>query len=218
MLNIVKGYKQGRAVMFYDLAEVDGSSAREMVSKEEVVNLCSNGEIANAKIQWWEGKAIVRCNNKHLPLVKINDSGEVIGTATQAVRGGEKREATPHTEKVVSVANKAVVAGKVTTKRTKRNISYAGYDTKNLLDKQELSKSINLVGVDTVSDLFDMIAKDFRVQQVDKYKAEFGKKVDLKKKVSDIGGTQLKAIQYGAATYLMNMLYDEVAEVYMKWQ
>ena len=70
----------------------------------------------------------------------------------------------------------------------------------------------------TVSDLFDYIAKDFRVQQIDKYKAEFGKKVKLDKELKSINQSQLRAIQASAATYLMNMLYDEIAEVYMKWQ
>ena len=219
MLNIVKGYKQGRAVMFYDLAETDGSLAKEKVEKALVVKMCDNGEIANAKVQWWEGKAIVRCENKQLPLVRVDENGNIIGVATQAVRSGDKehkvtREAsTP----VISVADKAVEVGKLSNRKAKRNISYHGYDTKNRVEKIQLSNTIDVSGLETVEDLFDCIAKDFRVQQLDKYKNEFGKKVKLESKLSSINQSQLKAIQYGAATYLMNMLYDEINEVYLKW-
>lgn len=213
MFNIVKGYKQGRAVMFYDLAETDGSLAKEMVEKASVVKMCDNGEIANAKVQWWEGKAIVRCSDKKLPLVRIDDNGNIIGVAEQAVRNSNNQAI----KNEQAVCNNTVV-GKVSTKRaTKRNIAYGGYDRKNLVEKLEINKSVDISGLDTVSDLFDYIAKDFRVQQVDKYKNEFGKKVKLSAKLSSIGQNQLKAIEYGAATYLMNMLYDEIGEVYSKW-
>lgn len=213
MFNIVKGYKQGRAVMFYDLAETDGSLAKEMVEKASVVKMCDNGEIANAKVQWWEGKAIVRCSDKKLPLVRIDDNGNIIGVAEQAVRNSNNQAI----KNEQAVCNNTVV-GKVSTKRaTKRNIAYGGYDRKNLVEKLEINKSVDISGLDTVSDLFDCIAKDFRVQQVEKYKNEFGKKVKLGAKLSSIGQNQLKAIEYGAATYLMNMLYDEIGEVYSKW-
>lgn len=223
MFNLTKGYKQGRAVLFYDLTSVDGSCAREMVSKDEVVQLCTDGKISNAKIQWWEGKAIVRCENKQLPLVRVDEKGNIIGVATQAVRGKDKHEgvkvtATGVSEPAVSVADKAVEVGKLATRKPKRNIAYGGFDKSYVLEKQELSKTIDLTGLKTVGDLFDCIAKDFRVQQIEKYKAEFGKKVKLDRDLSSINSTQIKAIQYGAATYLMNMLYDEIAEVYLKWQ
>ena len=187
--------------------------------------MCTDGQISNAKIQWWEGKPIVRCENKQLPLVRVDENGNIIGIATQAVRSGEKvqRDSQIGTQRstreaVISVADKAVEVGKVSTRRPKRNIAYGGYDPKNVLEKQDLSRTIDLSGLRTIGDMFDYIAKDFRVQQVEKYKAEFGKKVKLDKELSGIGTAQLRAIQYGAATYLMNMLYDEIAEVYMKWQ
>lgn len=216
MLNIVKGYKQGRAVMFYDLAETDGSLAKEKVEKAIVVKMCDNGEIANAKVQWWEGKAIVRCENKQLPLVRVDENGNVIGVATQAVRGNSQAAIA---KAVDEKPCKSTVVGKVSTKRsTKRNIAYGGYDPKNTMEQIQLNKSIDLSGLETVSDLFDCIAKDFRVQQLDKYKAEFGKKVKLESKLSGIAKTQLRAIEYGAATYLMNMAYEELSEVYLKWK
>lgn len=224
MFNLTKGYKQGRAVMFYDLTPVDGSCAREMVSKDEVVQLCTDGKISNAKIQWWEGKPIVRCDNKQLPLVRVDEKGNVIGVATQAVRGKERTcenisvTDTRVSESTVSVADKAVEVGKLSSRKPKRNISYGGYDKSYVIEQQELHRSIDISGLCTVSDLFDYIAKDFRVQQIDKYKAEFGKKVKLDKELKSINQSQLRAIQASAATYLMNMLYDEIAEVYMKWQ
>lgn len=221
MYTLTKGYKQGRAVMFYDLSESNGTSVKEMVSKDEVVKLCEDGKISNAKIQWWEGKAIVRCSNKQLPLVKVNDDGAVIGVATQAVRSGSINtdradKAVRASENNIDISSKAQVVGKVSNKK-KRNISFSGYNTKNVLEQHTLSKSIDLSGLNTVEDLFDYIARDFRVQQIDKYKAEFGKKIKLDRELSSIGGNQLKAIEYSAATYLMNMLYDEIQEVYMKW-
>ena len=225
MYQITRGYKQGRAVLYYDVVDPVENKTTEMVPKDNIVKMCTEGQISNAKIQWWEGKPIVRCENKQLPLVRVDENGNIIGIATQAVRNGEKvqRDSQIGTQRstreaVISVADKAVEVGKVSTRRPKRNIAYGGYDPKNVLEKQDLSRTIDLSGLRTIGDMFDYIAKDFRVQQVEKYKAEFGKKVKLDKELSGIGTAQLRAIQYGAATYLMNMLYDEIAEVYMKWQ
>lgn len=225
MYQITRGYKQGRAVLYYDVVDPVENKTTEMVPKNNIVKMCTDGQISNAKIQWWEGKPIVRCENKQLPLVRVDENGNIIGIATQAVRSGEKvqRDSQIGTQRstreaVISVADKAVEVGKVSTRRPKRNIAYGGYDPKNVLEKQDLSRTIDLSGLRTIGDMFDYIAKDFRVQQVEKYKAEFGKKVKLDRELSGIGTAQLRAIQYGAATYLMNMLYDEIAEVYMKWQ
>lgn len=225
MYQITRGYKQGRAVLYYDVVDPVENKTTEMVPKDNIVKMCTEGQISNAKIQWWEGKPIVRCENKQLPLVRVDENGNIIGIATQAVRSGEKvqRDSQIGTQRstreaVISVADKAVEVGKVSTRQPKRNIAYGGYDPKNVLEKQDLSRTIDLSGLRTIGDMFDYIAKDFRVQQVEKYKAEFGKKVKLDKELSGIGTAQLRAIQYGAATYLMNMLYDEIAEVYMKWQ
>lgn len=225
MYQITRGYKQGRAVLYYDVVDTVENKTTEMVPKDNIVKMCTDGQISNAKIQWWEGKAIVRCENKQLPLVRVDENGNIIGVATQAVRSGERAQRGSQAgtqrsvrEAVISVADKAVEVGKVSTRRPKRNIAYGGYDPKNVLEQQDLSRTIDLSGLRTVGDMFEYIAKDFRVQQVEKYKAEFGKKVKLDKELSGIGTAQLRAIQYGAATYLMNMLYDEIAEVYMKWQ
>lgn len=225
MYQISRGYKQGRAVLYYDVVDPIENKTTEMVTKDNIVKMCTDGQISNAKIQWWEGKPIVRCENKHLPLVRVDEKGNIIGAATQAVRGGEKKHRNSQTdnqrstrETLISVADKTVEVGKMSTRRPKRNIAYGGYDIKNVLEQQDLSRTIDLSGLRTVEDMFDYIAKDFRVQQVEKYKAEFGKKVKLDKELSGIGAMQLKAMQYSAATYLMNMLYDEIAEVYTKWQ
>lgn len=225
MYQITRGYKQGRAVLYYDVVDPVENKTTEMVPKDNIVKMCTDCQISNAKIQWWEGKPIVRCENKQLPLVRVDENGNILGVATQAVRGGERVQRGSQAgtqrstrEAVISVADKAVEVGKVSTRRPKRNIAYGGYDPKNLLEQQDLSRTIDLSGLRTIEDMFDYIAKDFRVQQVEKYKAEFGKKIKLDRELSGIGTAQLRAIQYGAATYLMNMLYDEIAEVYMKWQ
>lgn len=225
MYQITRGYKQGRAVLYYDVVDPVENKTTEMIPKDNIVKMCTDGQISNAKIQWWEGKPIVRCENKQLPLVRVDENGNIIGVATQAVRSGERAQRSSQTstqrsarEAVISVADKAVEVGKVSTRRPKRNIAYGGYDPKNVLEQRDLYRTIDLSGLRTIGDMFDYIAKDFRVQQVEKYKDEFGKKVKLDRELSGIGTAQLKAIQYGAATYLMNMLYDEIAEVYMKWQ
>lgn len=221
MYQITRGYKQGRAVLFYDIIDPLENKTSEMIPKDNIVKMCTDGQISNAKIQWWEGKPIVRCENKQLLLVRVDENGKIIGAATQAVRGLGKTQGTNYrgTKEVeISVADKAVVVGKISTRKPKRNTSYAGYDTRYTLEQHEAARTIDLTGLITVGDMFDYIAKDFRVRQVDKYKSEFGKKVKLDKKLKDIGPSQIKAIQYGAATYLMNMVYDEIADIYLKWQ
>ena len=215
MYQITRGYKQGRAVLYYDVIDPVENKTNEMVPKDNIVKMCTDGQISNAKIQWWEGKPIVRCENKQLPLVRVDENGNIIGVATQAVRSGDKQ--VHKEEPIISVSDKAVTVGKVSNRRPKRNIAYAGYDIKNVIEQRELSKEIDLSGLQTVGDLFDYIAEDFRVRQSDKYKAEFGKKIKLDKSIKGMNSNQLKAIEYGAATYLMNMIYDEIQQIYMKW-
>lgn len=208
-----KGYKQGRAVMFYDISAIDGSCARQMVPKDEIVKMCDNGEIGNAKIQWWEGKAIVRCADKHLPLVKVDETGTVTGTATQSVRGANRIETGTSTKTVQST----VSTRKLATKAPKRNISFDAYaNEKPALKLQNIPGAYN--GIETVSDLFDMIANDFKVRQVDDYKREFSKKIDMSKRISSLTPEYKGMLQHSIATYLMNMVYDEVAEIYIKYR
>ena len=210
MYKITRGYKQGRAVMFYDITAIDGSCARQMVSKDEVVKMCSKGEIGNAKIQWWEGKPIVRCSDKNLPLVRVDDSKNIIGKASHTVRNTDNR----HEINVVQV--KSEVKGKITTKSPKRNISFNAYVNEKPVVKLHNEPGAYL-NIKTIGDLFDKIADDFRVRHADEYKKEFSKKVDLSKDILKLTPEYRECMQHSIATYLMNMVYDEVAEVYTKY-
>lgn len=218
MLNIVKGYKQGRAVMFYDLAETDGSLAREKVEKSEVVNLCNSGQIANAKIQMWEGKAIVRCSNSNLPLVKIDDKGNILGTALKAVRDGSGRKESDIDDMPVAVTVQTKVIGRLSNRKqtAKQQIAFAGigYDCKNIVDKSQISYT----GLETIEDLFDSMAKDFNIKKADEYKQQFARKVNIKKSIKETQQAMMIAIQSSMATYLMNMAQLEIQEAYIKYR
>ena len=219
MFEITKGYKQGRAVLFYDLLDPIENKTSEKVSKDNVVQLCTDGKISNAKIQWWEGKAIVRVQNKNLPLVRVDENNNIIGVAYQAVRSNtNKATNTVKPEPVVDVSSKAKVTGKVSNRKaSKQSIAYAGYDYRNIVEQQELNSSISYDGIDTIEDLFDTIATEFGVKQKESYKAEFAKKVRLDKQIKDMQRSNLLAIQSGMATYLMTMAHNEVNEVFMKY-
>lgn len=197
--------------MFYDMCEVKGTCAREMVTKAEVVELCNKGEIANAKIQMWEGKPIVRCSNKRLPLVKVDNNNRIIGEAKQAVRSHSN-----NIEETTATINSTVV-GKVSNKLAKRNVKFAGYSDIEIHNKRVLEQSVNIDGVATVEQLVEFIGNDFGVKNIELYKKEIGKKVKLDRNISGIPTMELRNIKYAIATYLMNMKYDEIAETYMKY-
>ena len=63
MWKITKGYKQGRAVMFYDIVNLTSNEEKVAVSKDVIVSMCEAGEIKDTKVQWWKGKSIVRCKS-----------------------------------------------------------------------------------------------------------------------------------------------------------
>lgn len=219
-MEIIKGYKKGRAVLFYDLLDPLENKTLEMVSKEEVVRLCNAGNITNAKIQMWEGKPIVRVKATNLPLVKMDDNGNITGAAYKTVRSssGERKEvARQQDEPIISVADAGTVVGKITNKRKKENTSFAGYDYKNIVEQQEMKKSLNFNNVKTLGDLFDAIASDFGVKRVELYRKEISKKIKLEKDVTSFPSMTLQSIQYNIATYLMNMAHNEANEVYSKY-
>lgn len=203
MYKITKGYKVGRGVAFYDLVDTLKEKERTKVEKDEVVKMCDNGEIENAKIQWWEGKPIVRCSDKHLEIVKISSTGNIVASTTVVVR--KKEEKMPES-KVVGQLNKK--------KAAKRNIEFNSYKDQKAVN---IYKRIDLTEVVTISDLFDKVATDFGARYKDEYKKKFGAKIKLERKVSEIAREQLLNIQAAMATYIMNMMYDEIAEVYTKY-
>jgi len=229
MLEITKGYKVGKAVLFYDLTDID-STVKERVSKEDVVKACSDGQISNAKIQWWEGKPIVRCSDKNLPLVKLDDKGNVIGEARRAIRvysgtGSRSANCTSRKQREDQVPTQAVinstVVGKLngnSSKKVKPDIHYGGYDKKYKDYQHKLKSTVDLKGLNTVGDLFDKMAEDFRLKNVEAYRNQISKKVDMNKKVVGMNGSHVAAIQESFAIYMMNMAEQELNETYIKYR
>lgn len=219
-MEIIKGYKKGRAVMFYDVLDPLENKTLEKVSKAEIVQMCNNGQITNAKIQIWEGKPIVRVSSSNLPLVKIDENGNVTGVAQKETRSASAthKKVEKHEEPIISVADQGVQVGKLSNKRrVKENTSFAGYDYKNILEQQEMRKSLNFSNIETIEELFDEIAKDFGVKNKELYKKEISKKLKLDKEIKGFPSIQLQSIQYNIATYLMNMAHNEINEVYSKY-
>lgn len=223
MLKITRGYKQGRAVICYDVFNTENNTTRERVAKDEVVKICESGEVIGAKIQWWEGKAIVRLADKNIPILRLNDNNEVVGCVPQVTRGNSngvsktenKNSAKP--EKVVDVSSKSEVVGKL-AKRPKNETIFAGYDTKNLVEQHELKASISYEKMVTLEDLFMQMTKEFNVKNTEVYRSALSKKIKLNKKISEINRTTLYSIQDAMATYLMNMANMEVRDAYNKYK
>lgn len=163
MIKIIKGYKQGRAVMFYDIA--DNNSVRR-VSKDEIVKMCEQGKVFNAKIQWWEGKAIVRVK------------GDIL------------------IEKIGSDCNSPVVK---IDRQVKNNIKDSG-------------KKVN-----TIENLFDTMAEEFKLSRVDEYKKNISKKIDISKCISEIPQYERENLKRSLAVYLMNMANLEIRDTYLKY-
>lgn len=210
MYQITRGYKQGRAVMFYDIAAIDGSCARQLVPKDEVVKMCNGGEIGNAKIQMWEGKAIVRVANKNFPLVKLNSDGSTVATE-HSVRTTTKEHRTTSVSN--GVTTKAKVIGKINVKRASKA------DTKfdvSKLDYNTVEKN-NLNGIKTFGELFDAIATDLKLSDIEKYKKEMSVKLDMDRAITSVGYESLAIIRSSMTSYIMNMVYEQINEAYAKW-
>lgn len=205
MITLVKGYKQGRAVMFYDAFDELKQKKYTKMPKDEVVKFCDNGLVSNAKVQWWEGKAIVRVSN-NIPLVKITDSGEEVSIA----------KAVHNTTKVVENTVKVEVKTPAKRKKTSET-DYKTYMLEAAQTQRELKSTIQMNGINTISDMFDMIADDFRLRNTDKYKQSFATKVDINKKLIGMS-TEYKAnLMDNIAVYLMNMANLETRDVYIKY-
>lgn len=212
MWKITKGYKVGRAVMFYDLQENLDNIVKEKVHKDEVVKMCENGQIHNTKIQWWEGKPIVRCSDT-FQIVKVDNSGEVIGQVEAVKRNSNITEK----EIIKDISSKAVVVGKL-AKKKKESIAYGGYDKSYETEQSHLQSSVNYSKIETVGALFVIIAEDYKLQNTEEYLKQFSKKVNPDKKLSSMAKNMVMSIQDSINTYLMNMAYKEIQETWVKYR
>lgn len=215
---ITKQYKVGRAVMFYDVTDPVDNKTTEMVPKDEVVKQCENGQLGNVKIQWWEGKPIVRLQSNNIPIIKLGNAGNVLGTAERVVRGKNREDASVGRETSISVADKAVVVGKVVNKRPKKETVYAGYDLRNTAEQGQLNSSIDYRSMRTLNDLFTTMATDFKLKNTEVYRESLGKKIKLSRDISSYSKDNLMEIQLSMATYLMNMASIEIRDTYIKYR
>ena len=210
MITLTKGYKQGRAVMFYDAFDELKQKHYTKVPKDDVVKFCSNGLISNAKVQWWQGKAIVRLSN-NIPLVKLTQDGleENVNKSTRSKSLSALAE-TKSAEPAVAHTG---------TKRKKRisETDYSSYMIEDIQKKQELKSTVSFSGIITISELFDTIANDFRLRNTDKYKQSFASKIDINKKLSDMSPDYKATLIDNIAVYLMNMANIEIRDVYIKY-
>lgn len=206
MWKITKGYKEGRAVMYYDLTNSADNKVRTKVHKDEVVKLCEGGQIHNTKIQWWEGKAIVRCSDKF----------EIIKADSSTVVTVQKRSSSSKDKEAEKVTVKSMVVGKLNPKK-KDSVAYGGYDKK--LENQQLvaQSNVNHSDMETIKDLFMSIANDYKLTNINEYINQFSKKVNLDKKLSSMAKNNILAIQDSINTYLMNMAYKEIQETWLKY-
>jgi hypothetical protein len=204
MITLIKGYKQGRAVMFYDAFDELKQKKYTKVPKDEVVKFCDNGLISNAKVQWWEGKAIVRVSN-NIPLVKITNDGEV--SIEKSVHNSNK-------EPSKAVESVVISSGK---KRITSETDYKSYMMEDIVKHRELKSSVSMNGIDTVSDMFDMIAEDFRLKNIEKYKQSFATKININRKLNEMAPDYRANLMENIAVYLMNMANIEIRDVYLKY-
>lgn len=227
MYEITKGYKQGRSVLFYDLADVNSKETQEKVDKDTVVKLAEAGEVKNTKIQWWQGKAIVRSTDK-FDILKLNDNGDVVGQAPVVTRSrsGVKsaaqvckevyNEYSP--ENSIDVSDKATVVGNLkTTKRKKSEKVFAGYDMANVREARENKTDFKFNADSTIGSMIMDMIKDFGLKDTTTYYQQLAKKMDMSKKITTANKAMVVGIQRSVATYLMNMANLETRETYLKY-
>lgn len=227
MYRVTRAYKDGRAVMYYDIVDVVEHTTQEKVHKDKIVKLAEDGQIKDCKIQWWEGKSIVRLADKNIPIVKI-ENGQVIeverrvrgvvNSKNGAVKNNEhKNNISTKNEKIVDMSSQAVVVGKLGTKKPKESTAF-GYDKSIAIEAQHLKSTVRLSEFSTLDDLFTAMAKDFNVKNIEDYRKAISKKVKLDRKISSIAQMEVHRVQDAMCTYLMNMANKETQEAYIKYR
>lgn len=226
MYEITKGYKQGRSVLFYDITDVMSKETREKVDKDTVVKLAEAGEVKDTKIQWWQGKAIVRSNTK-FDILKLNDSGEVVGQAPVVTRSRSGVKSAAQVckevydmyppENSIDVSDKATVVGSIKTKRKRNEKVFAGYDMANVREARENKPDFKFDADSTIGSMIMDMIKDFGLKDTTTYYQQLAKKMDMNKKVTTANKAMVVGIQRSVATYLMNMANLETRETYLKY-
>lgn len=226
MYEITKGYKQGRSVLFYDITDVMSKETREKVDKDTVVKLAEAGEVRDTKIQWWQGKAIVRSSTK-FNILKLNDSGEVVGQAPVVTRSRSGVKSAAQVckevydmyppENSIDVSDKATVIGSIKTKRKRNEKVFAGYDMANVREVRENKPNFKFDKDSTIGNMVLDMIKDFGLKDTETYYQQLAKKVDMNKKVETTNKAMVAGIQRSVATYLMNMANLETRETYLKY-
>lgn len=226
MYEITKGYKQGRSVLFYDITDVMSKETQEKVDKDTVVKLAEAGEVKDTKIQWWQGKAIVRSNTK-FDILKLNDSGEVVGQAPVVTRSRSGVKSAAQVckevydmyppENSIDVSDKATVVGSIKTKRKRNEKVFAGYDMANVREVRENKPNFKFDKDSTIGNMVLDMIKDFGLKDTETYYQQLAKKVDMNKKVETTNKAMVAGIQRSVATYLMNMANLETRETYLKY-
>ena len=226
MYEITKGYKQGRSVLFYDITDVMSKETREKVDKDTVVKLAEAGEVKDTKIQWWQGTALVRSNTK-FDILKLNDSGEVVGQAPVVTRSRSGVKSAAQVckevydmyppENSIDVSDKATVIGSIKTKRKRNEKVFAGYDMANVREVRENKPNFKFDKDSTIGNMVLDMIKDFGLKDTETYYQQLAKKVDMNKKVETTNKAMVAGIQRSVATYLMNMANLETRETYLKY-
>lgn len=226
MYEITKGYKQGRSVLFYDITDVMSKETQEKVDKDTVVKLAEAGEVRDTKIQWWQGKAIVRSSAK-FDILKLNDSGEVVGQAPVVTRSRSGVKSAAQVcrevydmyppENHIDVSDKATVVGNIKPKRKRNEKVFAGYDMANVREVRENKPNFKFDVNSTIGSMVMDMIKDFGLKDTETYYQQLAKKVDMNKKVETANKAMVAGIQRSVATYLMNMANLETRETYLKY-
>lgn len=226
MYEITKGYKQGRSVLFYDITDVMSKETQEKVDKDTVVKLAEAGEVRDTKIQWWQGKAIVRSSTK-FNILKLNDSGEVVGQAPVVTRSRSGVKSAAQVckevydmyppENSIDVSDKATVIGSIKTKRKRNEKVFAGYDMANVREVRENKPNFKFDKDSTIGNMVLDMIKDFGLKDTETYYQQLAKKVDMNKRVETTNKAMVAGIQRSVATYLMNMANIETRETYLKY-
>lgn len=227
MYRVTRAYKEGRAVLYYDIVDVMENTTREKVHKDDIVKLTEDGQIKDCKIQWWEGKPIVRLADKNIPIVKI-EGGQaieverrvkgIVNSKSQGIKNTEHtNNISTKKEKIVDISDKDVVVGRLATKRPKDTIAF-GYDRNLVIEAQQLKSSVKLSSFNTLDDLFNTMAKDFNIKKVEEYRAAINKKIKLDRKISSLAQMEVQRLQDAMCTYLMNMANKETQEAFLKYR
>lgn len=230
MKRVITQYKVGRNVKFYDVQDLISNEVFEKVEKKELEKMVTEhpDDFEEVNFQEFKGQKILRIKSK-TKVVAINPDGtettvsEAEAEKEKSTRPVKKSSAVDFKSHIDAIPSSKIV-GRIPKKQKQVDLVDAlskenGYTMKNILEQRELRASVSLDGLATYRDLFVMMAKEFGLVDIESHIQKISVKQSTVFSTPLKGQTNVQIARYQQfyATYLMNVVHDQVNKAYSKY-